>query len=81
MRLLVVSCAPLVSTFTLSLACLLLTAITIYDTCDCDGLFPRLQIAPFYPSCLSSVLHTVTQADTAPHFAVCLRPPHLLLMF
>lgn len=65
MRLLVVSCAPVVSSFTLSLACLLLTAITVHDTCDCDGPFPLVivQSAPFYPSVsvslsLSSVFHT-----------------------
>lgn len=73
MRLLVVSCAPVVSSFTLSLACLLLTAITVHSTCSHSGSFPVrplviLQSAPFFlcvplsPFCLP---HAVTHSDTA----------------
>lgn len=69
MRLLVVSCAPAVSSFTLSVACLLLTAIAVHDTCDCDGPFPLVivQSAPFYPCVsvsLSSVFHTQSHTLT-----------------
>lgn len=85
MRLLVVSCAPVVSSFTLSLACLLLTAITAHDTCSHDGSFPLhplviLQRAPS-PSvsvCPSVVLlssthrHTHTQCRcSSDHVFVC----------
>lgn len=60
MRLLVVSCAPLVSSFTLSLACLLLTAISMHIKHDCEGPLPKLQ-SPTYclsvSSCLSPVPH------------------------
>lgn len=80
MRLLVVSCAPVVSSFTLSLACLLLTAITVRGTCGRhDGSFPlhplvALQSAPSSPSVLVSLSpflssclpHIVTHGDTAP---------------
>lgn len=76
MRLLVVSCAPVVSSFTLSLACLLLTAITVHDTCSYDGSFPLhplvvLQSAPFSLLCLRPSLsffclpHTVAHGDTS----------------
>lgn len=63
MRLLVVSCAPLVSSFTLSLACLLLTHIKH----DCEGPVPNLQ-RPTY--CLPPVPHTVTHLNCSSFFCV-----------
>ena len=75
MRLLVVSCAPVVSSFTLSLACLLLTAITVRNTCSHGGSFPLrplavLQSAPISlslsasPSLSPPVLHTQSHTVT-----------------
>lgn len=64
MRLLVVSCAPLVSSFTLSLACLLLTAISMHIKHDCEGPEPNLQspsvsVCVLLPvSCLLKRSHT-----------------------
>ncbi len=75
MRLLVVSCAPVVSSFTLSLACLLLTAITVHDTCSYDGSFPLhpLVILQSSPSCacvpLSLFLLSSTHSRTQWHFS------------
>lgn len=65
MRLLVVSCAPLISSFTLSLACLRLTAVTVHDAAETDP-FHAAHLSycagtPFYASassCLSFVFHT-----------------------
>lgn len=65
MRLLVVSCAPLVSSFTLSLACLRSTAVTVHDAAETDP-FHAAHLSycggtPFYAytsSCLSFVFHT-----------------------
>lgn len=94
MRLLVVSCAPVVSSFTLSLACLLLTAITVHDTCSHGGSFQlrplvTLRSAPFLPLCLRpppllSVFHTQSHTVTLLLWSclcLCLYPPHLLTLF
>lgn len=75
-RLLVVSCAPLVSSFTLSLACLLLTAISMHIQHDCEGPVPNLQSPTYCLSvsfCLSPVSHTVTHLNCSSFF--CLTSP------
>ena len=82
MRLLVVSCAPVVSSFTLSLACLLLTAITVNDTCSHGLSFPLrplvvLQSAPspslsVFPVFLLSSTHSHTWWHCcSDHVSVC----------
>lgn len=54
MRLLVVSCAPVVSSFTLSLACLLLTAITVHNTCSHSESFPLHPLVVLLFTCFVS---------------------------
>lgn len=61
MRLLVVSCAPVVSSFTLSLACLLLTAITVHNTCSHSESFPlHPLVVPLLPPCTTLCANTHT---------------------
>lgn len=78
MRLLVVSCAPLFFSFTLSLACLLLTAISMHIKHDCEGPVPNLQ-SPTYclsVSCLSPVSSLVTHLNCSSVFCLTsLFPP------
>lgn len=61
MRLLVVSCAPVVSSFTLSLACLLLTAITVHNTCSHSESFPLHPLVVLRSAPSASVHHSVSK--------------------
>lgn len=61
MRLLVVSCAPVVSSFTLSLACLLLTAITVHNTCSHSESFPLHPLVVLRSVPSASVHHSVSR--------------------
>lgn len=65
MRLLVVSCAPLVSSFTLSLACLRLTAVPVHGAAETDPFHAAhlsygggTPFCAYASSCLSFVFHT-----------------------
>lgn len=81
MRLLVVSCAPVVSSFTLSLACLLSTAITVRDTCSLRRIPStppprRAAECPLVPLCPSRFLLSFTHSRTrwhcsSDHVSVC----------
>lgn len=61
MRLLVVSCAPVVSSFTLSLACLLLTAITVHNTRSHSESFPLHPLVVLRSAPSASVHHSVSR--------------------
>lgn len=82
MRLLVVSCAPVVSSFTLSLACLLLTAITVHNTCSHSESFPLHPLVVLRSAPSASVHHSVSKhTQTHTLCALMLRLRSCLCLF
>lgn len=82
MRLLVVSCAPVVSSFTLSLACLLLTAITVHNTCSHSESFPFHPLVVLRSAPSASVHHSVSKhTQTHTLCALMLRLRSCLCLF
>lgn len=82
MRLLVVSCAPVVSSFTLSLACLLLTAITVHNTCSHSESFPLHPLVVLWSAPSASVHHSVSKhTQTHTLCALMLRLRSCLCLF
>lgn len=82
MRLLVVSCAPVVSSFTLSLACLLLTAITVHNTCSHSESFPLHPLVVLRSAPSASMHHSVSKhTQTHTLCALMLRLRSCLCLF
>lgn len=82
MRLLVVSCTPVVSSFTLSLACLLLTAITVHNTCSHSESFPLHPLVVLRSAPSASVHHSVSKhTQTHTLCALMLRLRSCLCLF
>lgn len=77
MRLLVVSCAPLVSSFTLSLACLLSAAITVHDTRRTLSTAATAASPSMFLFLCLFLPHTVAHGDRRLWSGLCLYPPHL----